>query len=83
MTSLKSSLYVIMVMAIVSPATVSAAFANPYIAGYPTPSYSTHSQYTMDVNFAGTSTGGRSSNVGAVFSSAAFTNSGVLLLMDG
>jgi hypothetical protein len=65
-----------MVMAIVSPVTVSSAFANTYIAGYPTPSYSTHSQYTMDVNFAGTPTGGRSSNVGAVFSSAAFTNSG-------
>lgn len=77
MTSLRTSLIAIMMMVTISTVTMSSAFAtNPYIGAYPTHSFSTHSQYTMKADFVGTPTGGRSTNVGHVFSSAGFTNSG-------
>ncbi|MDE1767053.1 MAG: hypothetical protein KGI27_12405 [Thaumarchaeota archaeon] len=74
---MKTSLYTIFVLIAMSSMAISPAFAaNPYIAGYPTQSLSTHKQYTMDVNFAGTPAGGQSHDIGAVFSSAGFTHSG-------
>jgi len=63
-------------MVAISTGTMSSAFANPYVAGYPTPAFTTHSQYTMKSDFVGTPTGGRSSNIASVFSTAGFTNSG-------